>query len=370
MPIGFPATPSGADLRVLRHIFTPREAEAALYLKYKFEPFAVIRERAGAAFAATEELMDLLDSAHRKGGIHAIERDGQRWYCNAPLVVGMYEMQLGRLSPEFIADVGEYLGDPRFGLSYLSSPLPQMRTIPIRKSLQPHHHVSTFDEAGALLRAADEPFVLVECICRKKAGLKGHPCKVTDRAETCLGMGRMGDSFLRSGNGRRISREEALVLIERNQADGLILQPSNAEKPEFLCSCCGCCCGMLDVHRQLPIPIEFWSANYFAAVEAEKCIGCGACLPRCQAGAVRLGLGGRPAIIDLTRCLGCGLCVPTCPTGALSLVKKPVEIRPPATMEALHETIEKDKSGLVSKLKVVFKLLLDMVRTGRITRLR
>ena len=33
LPIGFPATKSGIDLKVLTHFFTPEEAEIASYLK-------------------------------------------------------------------------------------------------------------------------------------------------------------------------------------------------------------------------------------------------------------------------------------------------------------------------------------------------
>jgi len=38
--------------------------------------------------------------------------------------------------------------------------------------------------------------------------------------------------------------------------------------------------------------------------------------------------GRRQAALDTDRCIGCGLCVTTCPTGSLSLVRKP-EARQP-----------------------------------------
>jgi len=35
MPVGFPATQSGVEIRVLKHLFTPKEAEVALHLKFQ-----------------------------------------------------------------------------------------------------------------------------------------------------------------------------------------------------------------------------------------------------------------------------------------------------------------------------------------------
>jgi hypothetical protein len=45
-PVGFPATKTGAEIRVLKHIFTPEEAEVTTFLNYKFEALEVIDHRA------------------------------------------------------------------------------------------------------------------------------------------------------------------------------------------------------------------------------------------------------------------------------------------------------------------------------------
>jgi len=36
-PVGFPATKSGSEIKILKRIFTPQEAEIATCLTYKFE---------------------------------------------------------------------------------------------------------------------------------------------------------------------------------------------------------------------------------------------------------------------------------------------------------------------------------------------
>ena len=362
--VGFPATRSGAEIKILKHIFSPEEAEIACCLSYKFEPLKTIVSRAGHRVNSSDELEKSLDRIQKKGGIESRIKNGKMHYCNAPLVVGMYEFQLNRLTPDFIEDFNEYTSDKKFGIEFLSTKLPQMRTIPVAKSIHPQHNASTFDEVAALLQQAEEPFVIFECICRKKKSLAGHTCKVTDRKETCLAVGSMARTALQSGSGREITREDALSIIEQNQKQGLVLQPSNSQKAEFICSCCGCCCGMLGIHQALPKPMEFWASNFYAAVDRATCEGCGACVKRCQVDAVKVSAKKQPAVLDLDRCLGCGVCVPACPTQSITLVKKPAEVRPPQTREDLHEIIAAGRKGRLGKLKLTGKLIVDSVRKG------
>jgi Na+-translocating ferredoxin:NAD+ oxidoreductase subunit B len=363
--VGFPATKSGVEVRILKHIFTPGEARIATCLSYKLEPLETLFERAGHLVASSDALARLLDRIQKKGGIETHIKDGRKYYCNAPLVVGMYEMQLNRLTPEFIDDFSEYTRDKKFGIAFLSTDRPQMRTIPIAKSILPRQQIGTYDEIATLLRNAEEPFVILECICRKKKELEGEPCRVTDRRETCLGLGSIAQTILMSGNGRQITRKEAMSIIEQNQKDGLVLQPSNTGKIDFICSCCGCCCGMLQMHKSLPKPLDYWASNFQAAVDAGACNGCGVCEKRCQVGAVHVAEKEQPAVVDRNRCIGCGLCVPTCANNAISLLKKKSEVEPPQTREDLYEIIMANKKGRLGKFKLNMKFFIDAFRTGR-----
>lgn len=186
-----------------------------------------------------------------------------------------------------------------------------MRTIPIKKSIQPHSQVSTFDEINTLLQKARGPFVILACICRKKKSLQGVSCKVTQREETCMALGSIAESVLEMGVGRKISREEAMAIMDENQKEGLVLQPANAKAPDFICSCCGCCCGMLDIQKSLPMPVNFWASNFQAVIDPTVCIGCGICSKRCQADAILIPplaekKENRIAAVDTNRCIGCG----------------------------------------------------------------
>jgi electron transport complex protein RnfB len=363
--VGFPATRSGSEIRILKHIFTPQEAEIATCLTYKFEPLEVVFDRVGDLVESPEKLAELLGRIEKKGGIEFKMKGGKRLYCNAPLVVGMYEFQLGKLTPEFVKDFDEYTSDKKFGIEFISTKLPQMRTIPIAESIQPNHNVSTFDEVTVLLQRAEAPFAIFECICRKKKTLAGKPCKVTDRKETCFAVGSMAQAVLRNGIGREITLDESISILGQNQKEGLVLQPSNAEKAEFICSCCGCCCGMLGMQKHLPRPLDFWASNYYAVVDADTCGGCGNCEKRCQVGAASVSEKKQQTSIDLNRCIGCGVCIPACPNGAISLQKKTIEVRPPQTREDLYDIIMSHKKGRLGKLKMTGKLVIDAIRTGQ-----
>ena len=368
--VGFPATRSGVEIKILKHIFTPEEAAIACCLNYKYEPLETIFKRAGDLVDSLEELAKFLKEIQKKGGIEAKRQNGKMVYCNAPLVVGMYEYQLDRLTPEFVKDFNEYTSDKKFGIAFLSTELPQMRTIPISKSIHPQHNVSTFDEVSTLLQQAEAPFVIFDCICRKKKRLEGKSCDATDRKETCLAVGSMAGMALANGMGREISSKEALAILEENQKQGLVLQPSNTEKAEFICSCCGCCCGMLRTHKALPKPLDYWASNFHARVDQDTCVGCGECEKSCQVNAVRVAPENQTAVVDLNRCLGCGVCVPGCPTESITLVKKPVELKPPQTVEELREILMAAKKGRLAKLKLTGKLVADSVRTGHLNLLK
>jgi ferredoxin len=371
-PVGFPATSSGAEIRILQHIFTPEQADIATCLTHRPEPLATVYDRAKNKVPSLQSLETQLDSMLKKGGIEIQRNEDQIFYANTPLVVGMYELQIDRLTPEFIANFKTYSADKNFGLSFIGTRLPQMRTIPIKKSIQSHTHVSTFDEINTLLQKARGPFVILACICREKKALQGISCKVTQRKETCMALGNIAESVLEMGVGRKISREEAMAIMDENQKEGLVLQPANAKTPDFICSCCGCCCGMLDIQKSLPVPVNFWASNFQAVIDPTTCIGCGICNKRCQADAILIPPlskkkenqnKNRIAAVDKKRCIGCGVCVPTCPTHAITLTPRPDKTQPPDTRQELYEILLAGKKDRLARVKLYGKLARDIILT-------
>jgi NAD-dependent dihydropyrimidine dehydrogenase PreA subunit len=340
--IGFPSTFSGADIRFLKRMFTAEEAQLALLLSYKPTPEQAIVGKA-LAWSPPDGTKNLLQGMFKKGSIGWREKGGENHWFVMPMVIGMYEAQAGDPTKEFINDAHAYMKTMSFGKSMISVSPPQMRTIPINRSLPVEHNVATYDDIRSLINQSDGPFVALKCICRVSKSMEGHACERTPREETCLSLNNMATALIRRGLGREISRQETLEILEMNQKDGLVLQPSNTRKAEFVCSCCGCCCGILQLHKLLPFPNDFRSTNYLARIASDTCTGCGVCVSRCQVNAIKLSSGG--AVVNPDRCMGCGVCAPTCPSGAIMLNRKETSSEPPENEEELNDQIMSRKKS-------------------------
>ena len=340
-------------------MFTPDEACVALHMSHQPLPLETIVARAAAEFPA-EQSARLLDSMLQKGAIGWKEQGGIGHWFLLPLVIGMYEGQDGELTADFLADVDAYTKSVSFGSSFLAVSPPQMRTIPINQSIPVEHNVATYDQIRALVAEARGPFVVLNCICRQRMALKSRPCKQTARLETCLVFGNMAAMVRRRQHGREVTREETLAILQQNENDGLVLQPANARRPGFVCSCCGCCCGMLSLQKMLPHPLDFWTSNFCAEIDESICKRCGKCVSRCQVGAVALTRSKGPARINPGRCIGCGLCVTTCPSHALHLSKRAPETVPPESEEELQIQIAARKKTPWARRRMLAKVLLRM----------
>jgi electron transport complex protein RnfB len=341
--VGFPATASGTELKLLRRLFSPEEARLALHLSYRPTPLERIVEQAAPGFSA-DRVEDLLESMFAKGAIGWKEKDGvDRWYV-IPLIVGMWESQDGRPTKGLLVAALSYMRTPDFVEAFVSTRPPQLRTVPINESIPVEHHVATYDRIRAIVETAPGPFVALRCICRESAAMAGNPCTVTSRVESCLALNEMAAQVLRRKHGREIDREEAMEMLRQSEHEGLVLETGNSQTPDFVCSCCGCCCGALGLHKRLPNPHDLFASNFCAEVDAEMCTQCGECVARCQVDAVSMTGPGETALVERSRCIGCGLCVPTCSSAAVTLRKKEPEVTPPPDDEALYDRIKANRN--------------------------
>ncbi len=342
-PIGFPRALFRSDIRLLKHHFSREEAGVALEMSYRYDSLDEIYLRVGRSGIPLDKLRIMLFGLSERGSIGYRKTEEADYFCLVPLVVGMYEGKVFALNSRYLKDVKRYQHSVGYGASLLSTEIPQMRTIPVEKSIIPDHRLPSYDDIAAIIEATDGPIVVIECICRKAEMLKGNSCKMTKRLETCMTFHDVARALTAFGKGRRIDKRGALAIMKNNQEDGLVLQAFNTQVPDAVCSCCGCCCGMLGLQKLLPNPVDFWAANFHAAVDREKCTGCGLCANRCQVGAVKFYKKKKRIDINLRRCIGCGNCAANCALGAMRLVRNDRVIVPPRTYDDMQETIMKHK---------------------------
>jgi electron transport complex protein RnfB len=358
MPVGFPATQSGVELRLLEHLFTPEEAEIALNLSALPEPLERIHKRVRNRGISKEELEKTLDRLVSKGAIMggpilAKGRKG-KYYGKAQFAIGIYEFQVNRLTENFSKDAMQYFGEA-FGEEFYRTNTNQMRTIPVNKSIKPVLHVGNYDDARFLVDNCEGPFAVLNCVCKRARDEVGEPCGQTNARETCITFRDIARGVIDNEVGREVGKEEILVLLDTAEREGLVLQPENNRNPQFICCCCGCCCGVLRMLKKFPRPAERVLVNYFAEVNQVLCKGCGKCVGRCQMDAV--SPEGGKALIDSGRCIGCGLCVTTCVSNAVNLVRKIKETVPPKDHDAMYRKIMMEKAGVVGALKMMGKSL-------------
>ena len=335
LPAGFPRTETGVEIRILKRLFTPEEARLAQLLTPRPEPPEAIAARAGLE---PEVLSGKLEEMSRKGLIFRIRKGDRTLYMAAQFVIGIWEYHVNDLDPDLIRDVNEYL--PHYFKQPHQLHTSQLRTIPIPTALSADQNVMPYEEARRII-AEQDILLVAPCICRKEHQMMGRGC---DRPlESCLVFGPSAEYYHENGLGRFIDRDEALRILEDAERAGLVLQPSNAQKVVNICTCCGCCCQILKNLKALPNPARYVASNFVAKIDSDLCIGCCACLDRCQMGAIRVE--DEVARLDAGRCIGCGLCVPTCTAEAITLQSKPDGERavPPASFMEMYQRMAAER---------------------------
>jgi len=332
LPNGFPATESGIEMKILRKIFEPEQAELFCDLRLTFETSEQIAKRTGRPLEGLEEV---LTAMWKRGQVFGVMKGQVKLFKMMPWAFGIYEFQLPHMDRELAEMSEEYM--KAYGRQFLENQPQLMQVIPIEREIKASHEALTYEKVSSIVDNG-QSFLVQECICKKEQGLLDHPC---DRpVEVCMGIAPQPGVFDHYRHGKIISKAEAYELLRRSEEAGLVHLTWNVESGHyFICNCCGCCCGVLRGINELGIPAsKVVNAHYYAEIDAELCEACGTCKDeRCQVNAIQEGEDTCEVIRD--NCIGCGLCVTTCPSEAIRLVRKqPEEIAlPPKDERAWFE---------------------------------
>jgi ferredoxin len=329
LPDGFPPTQSGAELRLLAKLFSPEEAELAAQLRLTLE---TPRQIAARLDRDPRAVRDQLKGMAKRGLIEAGRVERGLGYGLMPFVVGIYEMQVGRIDEELAQRFETYYREA-FGRALPVQPQFH-RVIPVGESVRSDMEVRPYESAADLVNRA-QAWAVTDCICRKQQALIGEPCE--HPLDVCMILSERPGAFDGAPNLQALNREGALATLERAAEAGLVHSVSNNQQGVwYVCNCCTCACGILRGMADLGMANVVARSAFVNRVDDALCIGCGACVDRCQFDALALD---DVVKVDDARCVGCGVCVPACPVGALRLVRRPEDevLSPPVTKRDWRE---------------------------------
>ena len=148
LPVAFPPTKSGIELRILERWFTEEEAKVALAMRGLPEPVTAI---AGRLKMNPETLSPILYNMSTKGLIFRILRGKEYLYNIVPLAEGMWEFHIHSMTQEDLSDLSAYFDD-YMQKSWYGTETSQHRVIPVMQSLSPEMEILPYERAEAVIR--------------------------------------------------------------------------------------------------------------------------------------------------------------------------------------------------------------------------
>ncbi len=339
MSTGFPRTESGVEFNILKRLFSEDDARFFLDMTPLLETPESVATRTGRdPLRAADHLEDMAV----RGLLFRHRKEETVKYASIPYVIGIFEYQLHKLDKDLAGMMEEYYFEA-FGKTVQSHKNKIMRTIPINKNLAGKTPVASYEDAAAIIDS-HEVVAIADCVCRQTGEILDRGCGKP--METCFLFGSHGRFYVDNGIGRYITKEEAKEILKKNEEAGLVMQPFNSQNAGGMCSCCGCCCGVLRSVKMQEVPAEAVLSNYYASVSEDICTSCGECEDRCPMEAISLESG--IAEVDLKKCIGCGVCISTCPVEAITLNRKPEDqiVEPPASNVETIVNLAKERGKL------------------------
>jgi Pyruvate/2-oxoacid:ferredoxin oxidoreductase delta subunit len=167
--------------------------------------------------------------------------------------------------------------------------------------------------------------------------------------EVCLQFGRGAEFVIDRKMGRRISKEEAVGILDQCEEAGLVHCTNNRQQIDFLCNCCACHCVILRNAMRYPKPGLAINSGFRPHWNPDLCTACETCMERCPMNAVSMTEEDVP-IFNLERCIGCGVCATGCPSEAIEMEERPGIPVPPVDNKALKVAIENGLSSYKTEM--------------------
>lgn len=281
------------EYRILEPVTTDEMAEVALCLEIR-KPKSVEDVAAKCGNTACE-VEKILFKMAVDGSVKLEEENGVNKYFLELFVPGVMEYMVANKANvtkyPVIAECFEEYTRKLGGLMAGNIPvgLGVMRVIPVESAVEGDTRKASYEEIADLI-TKHESFSVADCACRTSMRAIGEGCGHTVE-DMCIQLGPAAEFYIRTGRGKRITREEAVAICKRAEKEGLVHSIPNLSGPGnalAICNCCGCSCFGLRNANLYKNP-DWSRSNYVAQVDKDKCVACGECVENCQVNALRLG---------------------------------------------------------------------------------
>ena len=330
---------------LVQELFTPEEAAVYNAIPKGFNPVGPI---AGALGKSEEEVASILEAMADKGLCNAGAMGGTSYYAAPPLVPGIFEYQFMRgTSTDRDKKLATLVHAYKAAVETQKGPqkvtFPTMRVIPVDRKIDAGQKIHTYDQVANYIEKYD-PLAVSTCFCRHEAKLIDENDNCGKPDEVCMQFGMGAQFVIDRKMGRRITKVEALDILNLSEEVGLVHASMNRQEIDFLCNCCSCHCMILKTAFAQPKPGLAVNSGFQPVWDSDLCEACETCIERCPTDALAMGEEDVPEV-NLDQCVGCGVCATGCPVEAISLVERPGIPIPPVDQKALREAVKASMSG-------------------------
>ena len=316
-------------------LFTPQEAEVNNVMTRKPARAGDIAKEMGRD---EEEVRKTLEVMADKGLCKTFRQNDVRFYQGIPFIPGIFEYHfmsgessdrhkiIARLIQKYEQACDAITGE-------LKLTFPTSRVIPVERTIDAGNTVHTYDQVATYIDKYDSISVGT-CYCRHAAKLRDEDVHGMP-TDVCMWFGSMADYAIERLGSRKLSKPEAIDVLNKSEEAGLIHMSRNTtEDIEFICNCDRWHCMSVKRVLKQPKPALFFNSGFQPLFDSDLCTACETCIDRCPPEALVLGDDDVPEV-DLDRCFGCAVCATGCPSEAIVMETKPGFPVPPRDPQEL-----------------------------------
>ena len=278
--------------KMFKKLIPEEEAELGCFVPKKPSSVEEIAKEVGIS---PEKAAPMLKHMSQKGVV--FERvAGEKFFYNiTPFIPGFYEYVMTDPETKKDPEMAELFRDVNHILpgKLLQFVNPQegglLKVTPVMKEVDAQRKVYSFEDVRTFINNADS-YSVADCACRLSAKMVGKGC-THPVEDSCMQLGETADYYVRTGRGRRVTKEEAIELLESYEQAGLVHTAFSVEGEDyssFICNCCGCSCSGLR-YTNIFDGNPFARSNFRAQITEDNCVACGNCVEICPVNAVTLG---------------------------------------------------------------------------------